>query len=99
MGLPYVLVALVALVASILLCPFAFRITGWFIRRHTNARREVLLQRAREYVTEDVTNSVDDDWEKVDAVVGTAPNGQKLDRDWNGVVGFFHPFWYFCLSI
>jgi alpha-1,2-mannosyltransferase len=36
----------------------------------------------------------DDDWEKVDAtVVGTAGNGLPLDDEWEGIIGFFHPFW------
>lgn len=93
MAAPYILFALVA---SVFLCPFAFRVAGWFIRHRTSSRRELLLSRARDSVSQDVTNPVDDDWEQVDAVVGTAPNGEKPDKDWNGVVGFFHPFWYFC---
>jgi alpha-1,2-mannosyltransferase len=84
---------LFTLVLTLLLCPFAFRITGWFIRWHTSARRESLLARARETNGQGLSSSVEDDWEKVDAVVGTAPNGEKPDKDWKGVVGFFHPFW------
>jgi len=82
-----------AFILTVLLCPFAFRIAGWFIRWHTSASRELLLSRARESNGQTFSNSVDDDWEKVDAVVGTAPNGEKPDKDWKGVVGFFHPFW------
>lgn len=38
----------------------------------------------------------DDGWEKVDEAyaVGTARNGEKADDEWDGIVGFFHPFWY-----
>jgi len=90
MAVPY---SVIAIILSALLCPFAFRIAGWLIKRHTSARRELLLLRARELASKDVTSSVDDDWEKVDTVIGTAPNGDRPDKDWNGIVGFFHPFW------
>lgn len=84
---------LFALVLTLLLCPFAFRIAGWCIRWRTGAMRERLLARARETNGQGLSNSVDDDWEKVDTVVGTAPNGEKPDQDWKGIVGFLHPFW------
>jgi alpha-1,2-mannosyltransferase len=36
----------------------------------------------------------DDEWEQVEAsTVGSAVNGGKADKDWSGLVGFFHPFW------
>jgi len=35
-----------------------------------------------------------DEWENVDAyAVGSAKNGEKGEREWDGIVGFFHPFW------
>lgn len=80
-------------VLTLLLCPFVFRSVGWVIRLFTSAKRERLLAIARETNGLGLSSSVEDDWEKVDAVVGTAPNGEKPDRDWKGVVGFFHPFW------
>lgn len=51
----------------------------------------------------------DEDWEKVDtsAAVGNNGNGHReknrrgkaqgqgpKDEDWDGIIGFFHPFWY-----
>lgn len=51
----------------------------------------------------------DEDWEKVDTslAVGNNGNGHReknrqrkaqgqgsKDQDWDGIVGFFHPFWY-----
>ena len=84
---------LFTLVLTLLLFPFAFRIAGWFIQWNTNAKRELLLSRARETNRQGLSSSVDDDWEKVDVVMGTAPNGEKPDKDWKGIVGFFHPFW------
>ncbi|KAK3371193.1 glycosyltransferase family 4 protein [Lasiosphaeria ovina] len=35
----------------------------------------------------------DDGWENVDAyAVGTSQNGDKEEQEWEGIVGFFHPF-------
>ena len=37
-----------------------------------------------------------DEWETVDSyATGTAKNGEKaVDAEWDGIVGFFHPFWW-----
>ncbi len=38
--------------------------------------------------------SEDEGWEKVEShAVGTVKNGEKAEGDWEGIVGFFHPFW------
>lgn len=38
--------------------------------------------------------SDDEDWEKLSGhAVGSSTNGDKADRDFDGVIGFFHPFW------
>lgn len=37
--------------------------------------------------------TLDGDWENVEAyAVGSSPNGQTGEKQWDGVVGFFHPF-------
>ncbi|KAH4151928.1 asparagine-linked glycosylation protein 11 [Parastagonospora nodorum] len=37
--------------------------------------------------------SEDDDWENiVPSPLGTAANGARADAEWDGIVGFFHPF-------
>lgn len=78
-------------------------VIGWYIRKRTQPRREILLARVaieeREY--EQSKQSVsrpspadDDDWEKIDShATATATNGGKAAKDWKGIVGFFHPFW------
>ncbi|RAL65518.1 hypothetical protein DID88_001084 [Monilinia fructigena] len=34
-----------------------------------------------------------DDWENVEScATGKANNGEKADKEWDGIVGFFHPF-------
>lgn len=41
-----------------------------------------------------------DEWENVDSLaVGTAKNGEQGEEEWDGIVGFFHPFWYVSVSI
>lgn len=36
-----------------------------------------------------------DDWENVEGYAGaSAGNGEKGDSEFDGIVGFFHPFWY-----
>lgn len=55
----------------------------------------------------------DEDWEKVDSSAGIGNNGNggdkeksgrgkaqgqgTKDEDWEGIIGFFHPFWYVLL--
>lgn len=77
---------------------------GWYLRRKTDGRRchilEVVEADEQKYREERPSSTssegVEEDggWEKVDAhVVGTARNGDRGDDDWDGIVGFFHPFW------
>lgn len=51
------------------------------------------------------SSAEDEDWEKVDSTAGSAGvktssgsdgvsgDGAKRPDDWNGIIGFFHPFW------
>ncbi len=82
---------------------------GWYLRKKTDGRRchilELVAADEKKYREErrDSTGSGDGDggdsgedagWEKVDAhTTGTSKNGGKADADWDGIVGFFHPFW------
>lgn len=66
---------------------------GWFILKRTHSRRQTLLQLELGKSKRDSSSSEDGEWEKVGGqTAGTAPNGDKADRDWKGIVGFFHPF-------
>ena len=75
-------------------------LVGRRLRHSCRTRRELLLDRVaaetKAFEAEHRTNSTeDDDWEKiVPSPIGSAVNGAKADAEWNGVVGFFHPFWY-----
>jgi hypothetical protein len=91
----------VAFLLSPWLVPFLFRslasATGWYIRRKTHSRRETLLSSSafdtKEQGHPKGSTSEDGDWEKVEGLTtGTAPNGGTPEKDWKGVVGFFHPF-------
>ena len=75
---------------------------GYYLERPSRTRRELLLARVateqRHYETERKDASTeekeDDDWEEIEqSLVGSATNGSKADKDWSGIVGFFHPFW------
>ena len=92
---------------NVILLPLCWRafgaLLGWYLRKRTEGRRchilEVVEADEKKF-REERRNSTssgeggEDGWEKVDAdVVGTAKNGDKYDDSWDGIVGFFHPFW------
>ncbi|KAK3321410.1 glycosyltransferase family 4 protein [Cercophora scortea] len=81
---------------------------GWYLRRKTDGRRchifelveeeEKSYRAAKEEEEEEQrsrkkSTSDDDGWESVEAhTAGISPNGGKGEEEWDGVVGFFHPF-------
>ncbi|KAL8956886.1 MAG: hypothetical protein Q9193_005704 [Seirophora villosa] len=74
-------------------------IVGWSLRRRTRARRDILLARVKveesqyQLSAQHSTRSDDGDWEKVDKhAAGSAPNRTEPGDDWEGIIGFFHPF-------
>ncbi len=90
------------------LLPFLWRGTGlalgWFLRRKTDGRRarifEVTEEDEKKFEAEGGASkqqqpASDDEWENVDAyTAGSVGNGETARKDWDGIVGFFHPFWY-----
>lgn len=96
------LLALVSLIPffTIYALRYSLRLVGLYLRRKTQSRREFILERVK--LEEEVfrkqkrtQKAEDEDWEKVEGYsVGTAPNGATAAEEWEGVVGFFHPFWY-----
>ncbi|KAI1769777.1 glycosyltransferase family 4 protein [Hypoxylon cercidicola] len=75
---------------------------GWYLRKLTDGRRSLIIRTTTENEAKfreskagkDSSNSSDDEgWENIDgSILGTSGNGEKGDRDWDGIVGFFHPF-------
>ncbi|KAG8622760.1 hypothetical protein KVT40_009271 [Elsinoe batatas] len=74
------------------------RILGGTIRSRTAPRRDLLFSRAE---SEEVslppssTSGPDDsDWEKLESstVLPSSENGKQESAQWQGVIGFFHPF-------
>lgn len=79
------------------------RLAGWNLRRLTQHRRELLLARVQgereelEARAKSSSSAVEDEWEKVDKSRSVSEDGDEGDRKWNGIIGFFHPFW--CVSL
>jgi len=80
------------------------RTWGRLLRRGCAERRDLIFSKVRgeeqAYQSEKsrATKSEDDDWERVESYATvTAGNGEKAEDEWEGVIGFFHPFWYACL--
>jgi alpha-1,2-mannosyltransferase len=82
----------------------ASRTVGWYLRRKTAGRRAQIFEHIEgeeKELAEDqsVRRDSDEEWENVESyAAGTAKNAEKADKEWDGIVGFFHPFWYASLS-
>lgn len=73
---------------------------GWSLRRRTRDRRNLILARVKldesqsQLSKRPPPNLDDGEWEKVENdTVGSKPNGSEADNAWEGIIGFFHPFW------
>lgn len=91
---------------SLFVLRFVLGNVGWLVQRRTRSRRDVITSQVRteekEFISECAksptqTETVDEDWEKVDnstsSLGTTGSNKTREDEDWDGVIGFFHPFW------
>lgn len=92
---------LVIVLASRWLIRGAGKLFGSYLKRRTASRRHAILKRVR--VEEEGVKAFyrrsqkheDDDWEKIErSGVGCSTNGGQADNDWEGIMGFFHPFWF-----
>lgn len=76
------------------------RVLGWSLRRKTNSRRQLILRRVAAEEAAYIAkarkgNPEDDDWERVETYAsGPAETKAQSTQQWEGVIGFFHPFWY-----
>jgi alpha-1,2-mannosyltransferase len=91
---------LTLLLVSPWLIPFILRqvgaAIGYWIWHKTDDRRRTLLFASQTKVLEGLEQtssspSDDGDWEKVDGATDSKSK-RKVDKSWNGIVGFFHPF-------
>ena len=78
------------------------RIVGWSIENKTKARMESIWSRVRaeeEKLRKQRAKSAsgsteDEDWEKVESPPEEkTQNREPLTDGWEGIIGFFHPFW------
>ena len=92
------------LIIAIPVCIFRwiFRTTvGWNLRRRSAARKNLIsarvkLEESQSQLRERCSPKSDDgEWEKVEKyAVGSAANGGEAEDEWEGIIGFFHPFWF-----
>ena len=97
----------VALIAIIPLLPvfglwlikLTVRGLGWSLESNGKDRRAAIIARiTRDRIAiakeQDSALGAEDDWQKVEKTgIGTTENSPPVKDDWNGIVGFFHPFW------
>ncbi|KAI0025063.1 hypothetical protein F4780DRAFT_792642 [Xylariomycetidae sp. FL0641] len=89
------------------LLPLLFRLfsrtigsaSGWYLRKKTEGRRALIIRATAESERNFQEKKAlkqeasDDDWENIEgSYSGSSPNGEEGARDWDGIVGFFHPF-------
>ncbi len=90
------IISLSALISKLLLQA----VVGWYLRRRASARKitilaRVKLEEAQYQLSASQSPKTDDgEWEKVEKhTAGSAKNGGEADDEWEGTIGFFHPFW------
>lgn len=103
-GMRTFLWSLVNTILAVFISAFLFKwlfqsTVGWYLRRRTAARRTLILARARleesqlQLREQQSPKLEDGEWEKVEKyALGSAPNGGEADDEWEGIIGFFHPF-------
>ena len=102
---PRILISVLIICASILLGKWlvnrAGRAAGWYLKRYALARKKAIIRRVK--IEEEAAQkfnrrsqkSEDDEWEKIESYgTASAINGGQADDDWEGIIGFFHPFWF-----
>lgn len=76
---------------------------GWCLRKGAEGRRSMIIrvtaeneakfQETKAQEKDSSSSSDDESWENIDSsIAGSSGNGEKASRDWDGIVGFFHPF-------
>jgi alpha-1,2-mannosyltransferase len=99
-----ILSLLLPVIASVIFLPrflrFGAELLGHQLRRSSRTRRELLLARVvsetKAYEAEQRNKKKeDDDWEEVgNTDTSSKSDVGKAESEWDGIVGFLHPFWY-----
>lgn len=104
-----IITVVLALTLAIFLLPplagaalrFSLRQLGLFLQSKTQARRDAIVNKVKSEQTKyearygKPQSSSDEDWEKVGGAIGKVASREgKVDENWEGIIGFFHPFWY-----
>lgn len=80
----------------IFLTRLCLRALGWLLQAQTKERRSAIISQVETekaaLLHDQPSQETEDGWERIDKS-GTAENSKPLTDVWNGVVGFFHPFW------
>lgn len=81
---------------------------GWYLRKKTDGRRSHIIdlvqsdeKKYKESRRTSTSSGIeggsreDGGWEKLDTQTNGVAEGREttVDGDWDGIVGFFHPFW------
>lgn len=74
------------------------RAVSYYLKQKTAGRRAQILElmesEEKEYATKGKGKRDSDEWHHVETEPSGATKGaEPADRDWDGIVGFFHPFW------
>ncbi len=104
----FVTAAAVTIVLLPLIWRLAGSTLGWYLRQRTERQRQYLLtttaadekqfveqQQQQKEAQAGSRDDEDEGWETVEAYgAASAGNGETgKAADWDGIVGFFHPFW------
>ena len=71
---------------------------GWYLQRKTNERRKLILAKVAAEgnlsPSPELTSSKSSGggWEKIEGDEPKIPKKSLRNRDWDGIIGFFHPF-------
>ncbi|KAL9058536.1 MAG: hypothetical protein Q9162_001691 [Coniocarpon cinnabarinum] len=92
--------AVLAALLSLTFLPFSFtffcRFLGWRLREGCQSRRQIIVERTlleREQAGKKSSKTPsEDDWEKVDRSRSHSATREDADNDFDGIIGFFHPF-------
>ena len=72
------------------------RALGWTLRKRTDGRRALLLSLMQDDNSKfrERSEGQADKKQAQDASAGALSGVDIQQQDWDGIVGFFHPFWY-----